>query len=57
MRIYLYDAEPSHGGARWCRVTKSVPLPKQPVVFFVEKIPEAKFRLFQNTPTIIDPSP
>ncbi len=45
-RIYIYDADPVHGGARCCAVTKQGVTAGADAAFFEDKIPEAEFRLF-----------
>jgi hypothetical protein len=45
LRIYIYDAAPAHGGARWCAVSKSGATVGADAIF-AEKIPEKRFSQF-----------
>ena len=47
MRIFVYAADPSPDGGRWCVYSKPGVTSGVSEAFFAEKIPEAKFRQFQ----------
>ena len=50
IRIYIYDAEPVHNGARWCAVSKSG-ASVGAEAFFAEKVPEKRFAQFMAAAT------
>jgi hypothetical protein len=53
IRIYIYDAEPSHNGARWCAIKQGGAAANQPVIMFADKLPEAIFRRFRPATPLV----
>ena len=51
IRIYIYDAEPVHHGARWCAVKKNGAMANQPEIMYSVLLPEEKFRRFRLVPS------
>ncbi|HWE04605.1 MAG TPA: hypothetical protein VG326_19525 [Tepidisphaeraceae bacterium] len=47
IRIYIYDPEPTHHGARWCAIKQGGTALNQPVIMFADKLPEDVFRRFR----------
>jgi hypothetical protein len=50
IRIYLYDAEPCHNGARWCAVARGRNVLNQPQIMYAVKMSEDVFRRFKAMP-------
>jgi hypothetical protein len=58
IRIYIYDAEPSHAGQRWCGYTKTDEVSGADAVLWCDHFPELRFQKFlQATFPPASPSP